>query len=75
MTLVNYSLSDIRINGYNGPMINYLFMDEVQDLPPAILYILTKITKNGLFYAGDTAQSIVKGVNFKFKDIEKIFQT
>jgi len=49
--------------------MNYLFIDEVQDLTPATLYLLSNIFENGLFYFGDTAQSIAKGVSFKFGDI------
>ena len=73
MDLVNHILSDIDIYGYQGPMINYLFIDEVQDLPPATLYLVSKIASNGLFYCGDSAQTIAKGVNFKFKDIPQMF--
>jgi superfamily I DNA/RNA helicase len=73
MTIVNHSLDDIIKHGYNGPDINYMFIDEVQDFPPATLYLLSKMAKNGLFYSGDTAQAIVKGVNFKFSDIKGMF--
>lgn len=73
MDLVNYILSDIFIYGYQGPMINYLFVDEVQDLPPATMYLISKIVTNGLFYCGDSAQTIAKGVNFKFGNIPQMF--
>lgn len=73
MDLVNHILSDIDIYGYQGPMLNYLFVDEVQDLPPATLYLVSKIVTNGVFYCGDSAQTIAKGVNFHFSDIQKIF--
>lgn len=73
MDLVNHILSDIEVYGYQGPMINYIFVDEVQDLPPATLYLISKIVSNGIFYCGDSAQTIAKGVNFKFSDISKMF--
>ena len=43
-----------------------MFIDEVQDLTPATIYLLTKMTKKNNFYCGDTAQAISKGVSFKF---------
>lgn len=73
MDLVNHILSDISVYGYQGPMINYLFVDEVQDLPPATMYLVSKIVTNGVFYCGDSAQTIAKGVNFKFGDIPQMF--
>lgn len=73
MDLVNHILVDIDIYGYSGPMINYMFIDEVQDLPPATMYLVSKIVTNGIFYCGDSAQTIAKGVNFKFNNIPKMF--
>ncbi len=73
MDLVNHILVDIDTYGYSGPIINYLFIDEVQDLPQATMYLVSKIVANGIFYCGDSAQTIAKGVNFKFNDIPKMF--
>lgn len=54
-------------------MLNYLFIDEVQDLTPATIYLLSLIVTDGLFYCGDTAQAITKGISFRFSDIKSIF--
>ena len=56
------------------PMLNYLFLDEVQDLPPAVIYLIASFFNNGLYFSGDTAQAIHKGVSFKFSDIGFMFR-
>ena len=55
--------------------IDSLYVDEVQDWTQAELYILAKLCRNpnGLFLAGDTAQSIAVGVDFRFADLRQIF--
>jgi superfamily I DNA/RNA helicase len=72
--LVNHLLRKILRNSYQGPIINFLFIDEVQDLTPATIYLISQIVSNTIFYAGDTAQSISKGVIFKFSDIKLLFK-
>ena len=42
---------------------------EIQDLLHAILVLLMKVTEQGLFFSGDTAQTIAKRVVFRFCDI------
>jgi superfamily I DNA/RNA helicase len=73
MDFVNHLLNKIRRNTYLGPIINHLFIDEVQDLTPATIYLLSQVASNSVFYAGDTAQSIAKGVTFKFSDINMLY--
>lgn len=48
-------------------------IDEVQDLPHAIVYLLSKTATYGVFYSGDTAQTIAKGVGFRFCDLKSLF--
>lgn len=74
MDLVNYLLNKIYRNTYLGPVINHMFIDEVQDLTPATIYLVSQVASNNIFYAGDTAQSISKGVIFKFSDIKLLFK-
>lgn len=47
--------------------IDSIFVDEVQDFTQAELYILANLCRdpNNLFLAGDTAQSIAVGVDFR----------
>jgi superfamily I DNA/RNA helicase len=49
-------------------------IDEVQDLPHAIIYLLSKTALYGVFYSGDTAQTIAKGVGFRFCDLKSLFE-
>jgi len=74
MDLVNYLLNKIYRNTYLGPVINHMFIDEVQYLTPATIYLVSQVASNNIFYAGDTAQSISKGVIFKFSDIKLLFK-
>jgi len=50
-------------------------IDEVQDLPHAIVYLLSKVASYGVFYSGDTAQTIAKGVGFRFCDLKSLFNS
>lgn len=45
----------------------------MQDLPHATLYLLTKVAEQGVFFSGDTAQTIAKGVGFRFCDLKSMF--
>lgn len=73
MDVVNYITFQIRLHGYEGPPIHYLMIDEVQDLPHATLFLLMKVTEHGVFFSGDTAQTIAKGVGFRFGDLKSLF--
>ena len=48
-------------------------VDEVQDLTPNLLWLLTTMTERNIFFCGDTAQTIAKGVGFRFYDLKQIF--
>jgi hypothetical protein len=50
-------------------------ISEIQDWKQAEIFILTKLctNPNALFLAGDTAQSIAVGVDFRFTDVRQIF--
>lgn len=75
MDAVNYILNSFRLWGYQGPEIHYVMIDEVQDLPHAIVYLLSKTATYGVFYSGDVAQTIAKGVGFRFGDLNALFDT
>ena len=53
--------------------IDYLIIDEVQDLTPLTLNMLLSVTKCNVFFCGDTAQTIAKGVGFRFHDLKDLF--
>lgn len=55
--------------------VDSLFVDECQDWTQAELYVLAMLCRdpNALFLAGDTAQSIAVGVDFRFTDVRQTF--
>lgn len=55
--------------------IHSIYIDEVQDFTQAELSILLRICRNpnDLFLTGDTAQSIMRGISFRFSDLKSIF--
>ena len=55
--------------------IHSIYIDEVQDFTQAELSILVRICRNpnDLFLTGDTAQSIMRGISFRFSDLKTIF--
>ena len=73
MDVVNHILQEVLFGCYSDEKLDSMFIDEVQDLTPATIYLLTKMTKKNNFYCGDTAQAISKGVSFKFSEIKSLF--
>jgi ATP-dependent exoDNAse (exonuclease V) beta subunit len=55
--------------------VDYLIVDEVQDLTPLTIQLLVSITNKNVFFCGDTAQTIAKGVGFRFYDLKNIFDS
>ena len=55
--------------------VHQFYVDEVQDLTQAELLILLRCCRNpnNLFLTGDTAQSIMRGVSFRFGDLRSLF--
>ncbi|CAD8075657.1 unnamed protein product [Paramecium sonneborni] len=74
MDVVNHILIQLVYGRCNLIPIHYLMIDECQDLPHAVLLLLCKITEQGLFFSGDTAQNIAKGVGFRFQDLKSLFK-
>lgn len=73
LDIVNHILSQIRWKQYTGPPIHFIMCDEVQDLPPAALFLLLKLTEQNIFFSGDTAQTISRGIHFRFGDLKALF--
>ena len=55
--------------------IHQFYIDEVQDFTQAELTLLLHCCRrpNELFLTGDTAQSIMRGVSFRFSDLRSVF--
>ena len=56
-------------------VVHNFYIDEVQDFTEAELYLLLTLSScpNGNFLCGDSAQSIMKGVAFRFGDVRSTF--
>uniref|UniRef100_A0A2N9IPI2 DNA2/NAM7 helicase-like C-terminal domain-containing protein n=1 Tax=Fagus sylvatica TaxID=28930 RepID=A0A2N9IPI2_FAGSY len=64
-------LKDMRVMKWN-----FVYVDEVQDLTLSQLTLFKYICKNveeGFVFSGDTAQTIAKGIDFRFQDIRSLF--
>ncbi|GMH41224.1 hypothetical protein BSKO_09134 [Bryopsis sp. KO-2023] len=72
--LVGHIYRQIEKVGYNGTEIHNIFRDEVQDFTQAELLLDLRVVSdpNGLFYCGDTCQTISRGVGFRFDDIKTL---
>ena len=55
--------------------IHSVFIDEVQDFTQAELTTIIHCCRNpnSMFFTGDTAQSIMRGIMFRFEDLQSIF--
>ncbi len=55
--------------------VDHFYIDEVQDFTQAELWLLLKCCRNpnGTFCTGDIAQSIMKGLFFRFEDLKSLF--
>lgn len=72
MDLVNHILRELQGVYYRGVPIHFMLVDEVQDLTAATIKLLLKVTEQNIYFAGDTAQTIAKGVGFRFCDLKQM---
>ena len=66
----------LRNEGYAGDQIDFVYIDEVQDLTMRQISLFKYVSNNideGFVFSGDTAQTIAKGVHFRFQDIRHLF--
>jgi ATP-dependent exoDNAse (exonuclease V) beta subunit len=56
--------------------VHRAYVDEVQDFTSGELLLMCRTVEdpNGLFMTGDTAQTIARGLSFRFQDITTIFK-
>ncbi|KAI6096326.1 hypothetical protein EDD16DRAFT_1720000 [Pisolithus croceorrhizus] len=67
-------LKALSCNPLKGQPVDYLYVDEVQDnliIDTILLRILCR-NADGLFWAGDTAQTISAGSSFRFADLKAL---
>ncbi|GLI67622.1 hypothetical protein VaNZ11_011869, partial [Volvox africanus] len=75
LDLVGHIYREMAASSYSGTPIHALYRDEVQDFTQGelLLDIAVAADPNTLFYCGDTAQTIARGIGFRFTDICTLF--
>ncbi|CAN1143681.1 TPR and ankyrin repeat-containing protein 1 [Linum perenne] len=66
----------LKSGTYKGELMDYVYIDEVQDLTMRQIAIFKHVCKNineGYIFSGDTAQTIARGIDFRFEDIRSLF--
>ena len=66
----------LRHERYEGDVMDFVYIDEVQDLTMSQLALFKCICSNveeGFVFSGDTAQTIARGIDFRFQDIRNLF--
>ena len=58
--LVNFLIRQVKLELKDVKLIDYLFIDEIQDLTISQVYLLVLVSKHCKIYAGDTCQTISK---------------
>jgi len=57
------------------PLYSHIYVDEIQDITQAEIALLFLVSGNNykaMFFAGDTAQTVSQGVDFRFEEIRSI---
>ncbi|XP_020524975.1 uncharacterized protein LOC18437732 [Amborella trichopoda] len=66
----------LREGGYKGENFDFVYIDEVQDLTMRQIALFKHVCSNvqeGYVFSGDTAQTIARGIDFRFEDIRSLF--
>ena len=66
----------LRIKKYEGDEMHFVYIDEVQDLTMSQIALFKYVCQNveeGFVFCGDTAQTIARGIDFRFQDIKSLF--
>ncbi|KAK2980144.1 hypothetical protein RJ640_021764 [Escallonia rubra] len=61
---------------FEGDVMDFVYIDEVQDLSMRQISLFKYICRNvdeGFVFSGDTAQTIARGIDFRFEDIRCLF--
>ncbi|KAL6997678.1 hypothetical protein U1Q18_007804 [Sarracenia purpurea var. burkii] len=74
--LVNDLHRRLGNENFGGVEMHFVYIDEVQDLTMRQIALFKYICRNvdeGFVFAGDTAQTIARGIDFRFEDIRTLF--
>ncbi|KAI3972839.1 hypothetical protein MKX01_019497 [Papaver californicum] len=66
----------LKNGSYRGDDMDFVYIDEVQDLTMGQIGLFKYICSNfeeGFVFSGDTAQTIARGIDFRFQDIRSLF--
>ena len=66
----------LKVSRFDGDNMDYVYIDEVQDLTMRQVALFKYICKHfaeGFVFSGDRAQSIARGIDFRFQDIPLLF--
>ncbi|KAI6677276.1 hypothetical protein NL676_038072 [Syzygium grande] len=61
---------------FTGNVVDFVYIDEVQDLTMRQISLFKYMCRNvedGFVFSGDTAQTIARGIDFRFEDIRSLF--
>ncbi|CAK9141766.1 unnamed protein product [Ilex paraguariensis] len=70
---LHHRLKDEKLE---GDKMDFVYIDEVQDLTIKQIALFKYICRNieeGFVFSGDTAQTIARGIDFRFEDIRSLF--
>ncbi|XP_019231239.1 PREDICTED: uncharacterized protein LOC109212082 [Nicotiana attenuata] len=74
--LVNDLHHRLKCHHLDGDKIDFVYIDEVQDLTMRQISLFKYICRSvdeGFVFSGDTAQTIARGIDFRFEDIRNLF--
>ncbi|KAL4317814.1 hypothetical protein GQ457_18G023470 [Hibiscus cannabinus] len=74
--IVNDLHSRLQNERYEGDIMDFVYIDEVQDLTMRQISLFKHVCQNvseGFVFCGDTAQTIARGIDFRFEDIRSLF--
>ncbi|XP_052204545.1 uncharacterized protein LOC127809631 isoform X2 [Diospyros lotus] len=66
----------LKRDKFEGEAMDFVYIDEVQDLTMRQIALFKYVCRNveeGFVFAGDTAQTIARGIDFRFQDIRSLF--
>ncbi|XP_068331789.1 uncharacterized protein [Pyrus communis] len=66
----------LRHGKFVGDQMDFVYIDEVQDLTMSQIALFKHVSNNveeGFVFSGDTAQTIARGIDFRFQDIRHLF--
>eukprot|EP00741_Cyanophora_paradoxa_P001229 tig00000471_g1186.t1 len=74
---VHHIYREVALAGYRGPPLHEIIVDEVQDFTQAELALVAAVCGDpgGLFFCGDTCQTIARGLSFRFCDLRSLFHS